>query len=156
MLKRYGAKAALEREQERLIEEWSSCAIGLMAFATLLLSGTSYAADKIVLTCSGTESIFHNGRNDDDLATNTSLVIDLDKGVVSGLYGCSDPSCSFTITEVTETIIKFKAEDEGGGEVKMHHGEVNRITGELDVIQYINEDASATYSGTCKPASAFF
>jgi hypothetical protein len=98
------------------------CKIGLIAFATaLLLSGVSLAADKITLTCSGTMSTFGKFGGSEN-PVNTSLVIDLDKGVVSGLYGCSDPSCSFAITEVTETLIKFKTED---NTVKMHWGKVN-------------------------------
>ena len=83
---------------------------------------------------------------------NTSLVIDLDKGVVSGLYGCSDPSCSFAITEVTETLIKFKTED---NTVTMHWGKVNRITGDLSVTDS-NEYSATMYSGTCRPANALF
>jgi hypothetical protein len=121
----------------------------LLVAPMLMLSGASYAADKITLICSGTRSIFGDFGGSMN-PVNTSLVIDLDKGVVSGLYGCSDPSCSFAITEVTETLIKFKTEDDT---MKMHWGEVNRITGDLSVIDS-DVYSATTYSGTCKPANA--
>src|SRR5262245_23572374 len=59
--------------------------IGLMAFATaLLLTGSSYAAEKIAFRCKG---ILSHANGKSELIAETTLVIDLDAGLVSGAFG---------------------------------------------------------------------
>ena len=118
--------------------------IGLIAFAAAIaLAGVSYADEKITFTCSGTMSIRPNAAKS---AVNTSLVIDLDNGVVTGDIGwCGSPCSFFSITQVTETRIEFEAQNE--------QGIMDRTTGSLSVTDEVDGYERWTmYDATCKPA----
>jgi hypothetical protein len=66
--------------------------------ALALLTGVSYAADKITLTCSGT--VWVKGFTKEGQAPNPSFVIDLDEGIVTSSLG------EFSIIELTPSRIR--------------------------------------------------
>jgi hypothetical protein len=75
--------------------------IGLIAFAAVIaVAGTSYAAEKITLVCSGTATVFSSGSTSGEGPD--SFVIDLDRRTVS--WG----SDSYPIVGITTNSIEFK------------------------------------------------
>ena len=80
--------------------------IGLIAFAAaLILTGVSYAADKIALTCSGTVMV-PPLPGSSPTTTDRSFVVDFDNGTVMSTDGQS------SITEVTENQVRFQGSDD--------------------------------------------
>jgi hypothetical protein len=115
----------------------------LVVWMTLLNTGVSYAADKIILLCSGTVypkegTSWHPG--------NESLVIDLDRQIVSE---------SLTVDFLGELPISVSEDTmylEGTSLLDYHvHGSINRVTGET--LIYTSDEE---YRGTCKPAEPLF
>jgi hypothetical protein len=122
--------------------------IGLIAFATaILLTGAAgYAAEKVAFTCSGTLRVLPEDEKGSSL--NTSLVVDLDKGVVTGEVGWCHFPCSFSIAHVSETEIEFKGQSE--------QGRMDRITGSLFVTESLEDRSWTGYEATCKPTKPLF
>jgi hypothetical protein len=115
--------------------------------APTLLPGVAPAADKIYLTCSGTVSLV--GHSEKSLVGNISVVIDLDRGIVTMPVGDSP------ITKVTEDYIEFRA-DTGDSQ---RQGRIDRISG--SVVERITHNVTANniqivdfVDLTCKPAKA--
>ena len=131
--------------------------IGL-ALVTALASqliGVALAADKIALTCSG-----FSWRDDysKQVSANETLVIDLDRGTVTG----SIYHHGFSITEVTDDHINFCSRSgatcdhnlKGSGWL----GSVNRVTGKTLLNQWWGTDLLPVlrYVLTCKQAKPLF
>jgi hypothetical protein len=127
----------------------------LTGFAVLLIalcmSGFSYAGEKIAFHCEGTMD--YPGTDVRGERAVSSVVVDLDKGVVTGdnigIYG------SLPITEVTETHIKlYKAVPYTDGV----SGFMDRFTGALSVTYYGDKSKppAILYAFTCKPAKPLF
>jgi hypothetical protein len=122
--------------------------IGLIAFTTaLLLSGASFAADPITLICNGSASDRHN-----DAWTwkviNQSVVIDLDKKIISAWGVLNDMGQPLSITDQSEDSISFKGNGLLSGQVD---GDLNRVTGEAWFMT-----PTDYYRVTCKPAKPLF
>ena len=117
--------------------------IGLIALAglALLVIGDSYAADKIVLTCSGAPS----GTIETPIPS-LSLIIDLNLFWVMGSIG------SFFISKITENRVDFKAVR--NGDIVL--GSVDRYSGSAVITTRRNEEVVSTYNLTCKRANPLF
>jgi hypothetical protein len=117
--------------------------IGLIAVAALalLVIGDSYAADKIVLACSGTLS----GTTETPIPS-LSLIIDLNLFRVMGSIG------SFFISKITENRVDFKAVR--NGDIVL--GSVDRYSGSAVITTRSNQEAVSTYNLTCKRANPLF
>jgi hypothetical protein len=117
--------------------------IGLIALAALalLVIGDSYAADKIVLTCSGAPS----GTIETPIPS-LSLIIDLNLFRVMGSIG------SFFISKITENRVDFKAVR--NGDIVL--GSVDRYSGSAVITTRRNEEVVSTYNLTCKRANPLF
>jgi hypothetical protein len=111
--------------------------LGLIAFATLLLSGASYAANKIVLTCS-------DGEGKDDY----SLSIDLDRKLASFHMSELPDADDIPVTRVTDTYIWFQ--NKALSEI-YSQGKLDRITGSFHFFHRHHNDAKDYYL-RCKPA----
>ena len=126
--------------------------IGLIAFAiALLLTGASYAADKITLTCSGTikTTDFIHGESGGS-PVSTSIVVDLDQGTVATANDV------YSITKVTENHIDFHGKSTTGGEA---YGRIDRVSG---TTGWSIRDSAGTkslwtlFDLNCKPAKPLF
>jgi hypothetical protein len=120
--------------------------IGLIALATvLILTGLSYAAGKIALTCSGT--IVSAGTKEP--APNLSLVIDLDRGIVTlGSIG------ELSIVKRTENSVSFKGSSEDGQTV--WQGDVDRFSGLTVVSVWRNKQILLHYQLICRRPEPLF
>jgi hypothetical protein len=113
------------------------------------LTGVSYAANKIAVTCSGTET---NGFKEWP-ANPKSIITDLDRGTVTMRL---TEEGVFPITEVRENYITF-----GSGDVFQSHqtevrGSIDRVSGHVTVSVYPGLGQAITYDLTCKPAKPLF
>ena len=116
-----------------------------VAAALTLLSPVS-AAERIVLSCSGT--MFVPGQFGVAPVPDQSFIIDLDKGSVSSSLG------DFSITKVTEDRVDFRA---NSGQVGVFtEGGVNRLTGAATVTSWRNEKAVLNYNLACKRTNPLF
>ena len=86
----------------------------------VVLSGVSYAAEKINLACSGMNRSFVKDHFTPGFPTNLSFVVDLDQATVTTMYGV------FPITGSTENHIVFAGEGDHG--VAVRRG-IDRISG---------------------------
>jgi hypothetical protein len=111
--------------------------LGLIAFATLLLSGASYAADKIVLICS-------DGEGKDDY----SLSIDLDRKLASFHMSDLPDADGIPVTRVTDNYIWFQ--NKAVSDI-YSQGKLDRIAGSLHFFYRQHTDAKDYYL-RCKPA----
>ena len=94
-----------------------------VATALKLLNGVSYAAEKIILACSGTVTVNAGPRGP---ASPMSLVIDLDQQTVTTNLG------DFSITKLTDNSVEFeKRRSQDSFLEKM--GRLDRISGSADV-----------------------
>ena len=120
--------------------------IGLIALATvLILTGLSYAADTIALTCSGT--IVSGGTKEP--APNQSLVVDLDRGIVTiGSIG------ELSIVKRTENSVSFKGSSEDGQTV--WQGDVDRFSGLTVVSVWRNKEILLHYQLICRRPEPLF
>ena len=109
---------------------------GLIALVTVLtlLTGLSYAADKIALTCSGT--MVSAGIKKP--APNQSVVVDLDRGIVT--IGSSG---ELSIVKRTENSVSFNGSSEDGQTV--WQGDVDRFSGLMVVSIWRNKEALLHY-----------
>ena len=123
------------------------CKIGLIAFATaLLLSGVSYAADKITLVCSGTTSV---GSSTLPMETLMTLIVDLYRGTVTSSWVGFQVS---SITQATESNINFEgAKPEFG----TWEGRIDRYSGSA-WLSAKTRGINSIYELTCKPAKPLF
>jgi hypothetical protein len=123
--------------------------IGLMAFATtLLLTGISYAADKITLACSGMSKSFLRDHYTPGFPVSISVVVDLDQATVTTMYGV------FPITNGTENRILFAGEGDRGVAVR---GSIDRISGTTGMsIHHTGVSIDDLLDLTCKPAKPLF
>ena len=120
---------------------------GLIALATVLtlLTGLSYAADKIALTCSGT--MVASGTK--ETAPSQSLLIDLDRGIVTiGSIG------KLSITKRTENSVSFEGKTEDGQTV--WRGDVDRFSGLAVVSVWRNKKVLVNYNLTCRRPEPLF
>ena len=120
---------------------------GLIALVTVLtlLTGLSYAADKIALTCSGT--MVSAGAKEP--APNQSLVIDLDRGIVKfGSIG------ELAIVKRTETSVYFNGNSEDGQTV--WQGDIDRFSGLAVVSVRRNKEIVRHYQLSCRRPEPLF
>jgi len=120
---------------------------GLIALVTVLtlLTGLSYAADKIALTCSGT--ILSAGTKEP--APNQSLVIDLDRGIVKfGSIG------ELAIVKRTETSVYFNGNSEDGQTA--WQGDIDRFSGVAVVSVWRNDKILLHYQLSCRRPEPLF
>ena len=121
--------------------------IGLLALtAAIAVAGVSYAADKIALACSGTET---NGFKEWPTRPK-SIIIDLERGTVT--MPLTEEGGVFPITEVRENYIAFGS----GDVVRSHQTEVRGISGHALVSVYHGLDPAFTYDLTCKHTNPLF
>ena len=113
---------------------------GPIALATvlILLTGLSYAADKIALVCSGT--LWAKGAGEGPPPTQ-SVVIDLDRGVVTSSLG------DFSIINITENQIRFRGATTNGD---TSAGNVDRYSGLVAVSTFHNKEIIANYQLNCQ------
>jgi hypothetical protein len=117
----------------------------LVALSTLL-TGPSYAADKITLTCSGMQ---WDGRLPikKETVPPQSVIIDLVKGIVMMPLGDSD------LSEITEDYVMFAGVSDD--RKRSWKGRIDRISGSGYVTtSFGSEFSSNTLS--CKPAKPLF
>jgi len=81
---------------------------------------------------------------------NTSLVIDLDRGIVTGGIG------DFSITKVKETQIEFKDKANSENDQVGMQGRMDRITGFISVTISDGYERLTMYDLICKPANPLF
>jgi hypothetical protein len=112
--------------------------------ARALVIGLSYAADKIVLSCSGWVALKSPGTVAD--VSNLSIVIDQDQRVVTGALG------EFPLVQSSATLFGFKGPSKSGGETT---GSFDRITGSAGVSTWEGNDYTF-YGLNCKPAKPLF
>ena len=144
--------------------------VALAVWATLLSTGVSYAADKVMLSCSGTaNNVFWSldgEHNEQNYPYHDRLTIDPDARVA--IWG----SDAYPITEIEGNLITFKGEMEDGREgappvvppVTSNHytiGVMDRITGDLSLSQDDKSNNLGPYRKTtftlhCKPAKPLF
>ena len=121
--------------------------LGPMSLVTALtlLGGVSYAADKIALTCSGT--MVSAGIKEP--APNQSLVVDLDRGIVTiGSIG------QLSIVKRTENSVSFKGSSEDGQTV--WQGDVDRFSGFAVVSVWRNKEILLHYQLNCRRPEPLF
>jgi hypothetical protein len=105
---------------------------------TLLLSGIGYAADKVVLTCSGIS--WAKGQTAAQLPLPShSLVVDSDNSIVTGIFG------QLSISKSSESEISLEGVDKEGDLV---HGSIDRYTGSTVVSTYRNKEIVGIYNRT--------
>jgi hypothetical protein len=120
---------------------------GLIALVTVLtlLSGVSYAADKIALTCSGT--MVSAGIKKP--APNQSLVVDLDRGIVT-IVSIGELS----IVTRTESSVSFKGRSEDGQTA--WQGDIDRFSGVAVVSVWRNDKKLLHYQLSCRRPEPLF
>jgi hypothetical protein len=120
---------------------------GLIALATVLtlLTELSYAADKIALTCSGT--VVSAGTKEP--APNQSLVVDLDRGIVT-----FESIGELSIIKRTENSVSFKGSSEDGQ--TMWQGDIDRSSGVAVVSVWRNKEALLHYQLSCRRPEPLF
>jgi hypothetical protein len=115
-----------------------------LAAVLSLLAGLSFAADKFALTCEGIQFPSLT-------AVSASLVIDLDRGIVTSSLG------NFSISESShETMIYFKGNEEG--ESVSIRGDVDRVSGHAIIVFERSRDRQLVrgYNLSCKPMTRLF
>jgi hypothetical protein len=122
--------------------------IGPIALATalILLGGLGYAADKITLACSTADLDLKFPEFGKKPGSPLSMVIDLDRGVVSM------PAGEAAITKVTEHTIGF----DGKHEKFAWSGSIDRISGAGFMMVSVNGQPQFSTELACKPAKALF
>jgi len=122
--------------------------IGLIALTSGLITLTGitvYAAETIALTCSGT--IVSGGTKEP--APNQSLVVDLDRGIVTiGSIG------ELSIVKRTESSISFKGSSEDGQ--TLWQGDVDRFSGLTVVSVWRNKEILLHYQLSCRRPEPLF
>ena len=120
---------------------------GLIALVTVLtlLSGVSYAADKIALTCSGT--MVSAGIKKP--APNQSLVVDLDRGIVT-----IESIGELSIVTRTESSVSFKGRSEDGQTA--WQGDIDRFSGLAVVSVWRNDEILLHYQLSCRRPEPLF
>ena len=120
---------------------------GLIALVTVLtlLSGVSYAADKIALTCSGT--MVSAGIKKP--APNQSLVVDLDRGIVT-----IESIGELSIVTRTESSVSFKGRSEDGQTA--WQGDIDRFSGVAVVSVWRNDKILLHYQLSCRRPEPLF
>jgi hypothetical protein len=116
-----------------------------------MFSSFAYAGGKIAFHCEGTMDYPGTPVSEH---TVSSLVVDLDKGVVTG-DNIGPSGGPLPITEVTETHIRlYKAVPNTDGV----SGFMDRFTGALSVTYYGDKSKppAIVYAFTCKPAKPLF
>jgi hypothetical protein len=131
------------------------CKIGLLVFPALaFLASIAYAADnKIYLACTGTISGSDPSSTTQD--SGESIVVDLDRGIVSGSIG------SFSIVEKTESTISFESDREEKHKIgeypfvdRIHTaGNIDRILGHVQVYEYNNDGLTTQLKLNCRQTS---
>ena len=127
----------------------------LAVCVALLITGASYAADKIVLVCSGTSSIAGTLVKN-PMTDPMTLIIDLDRRIVTNSWVGFQESA---ITEVTESEINFQGAKPEFGTWK---GAIDRYSGSAwlslhSVLRDQNNfQLTQVYNLTCKPAQPLF
>jgi hypothetical protein len=113
----------------------------------VVLTGVSYAADKITLACSGTS--WTKGNNIHmQAAPSQSFVMDPDRGIVtSPLFG------KLSILKSTEDVISFKGVAENGDIIV---GRFDRYSGFATVRTWHNKELVLNYDLNCKRANPLF
>ena len=124
--------------------------IGLLVFFVTLtfpLSGVSYAADKITLTCSG---LLWDGRFPikKETVPPQSVTIDPDKGIVTMPLGDSD------LSEITENYVMFAGVSDD--RKRSWRGRIDRISGSGYVTMSFGSEFSSNIQLSCKPAKPLF
>jgi hypothetical protein len=118
---------------------------GMALIAVMMMTGASYAADKIVLTCSGTTWV--KGQTVQVPLPSQSLVIDPNQGTVTGTFGV------LSISKSTESKISLEGIAKNGNPV---FGSIDRYSGFTVVSTWRNKEMVGTYNLTCKPATPLF
>jgi hypothetical protein len=124
--------------------------IGLLVFFVTLtfpLSGVSYATDKITLTCSGMQwdGSFPIKK---ETVPPQSVIIDLDKGIVTMPLGDSD------LSEITENYMTFAGVSDD--RKRSWKGRIDRISGAGYVTITFGSEVSSNIQLSCKPAKPLF
>jgi hypothetical protein len=97
---------------------------------TLLITGVSYAADQIVLICSGTATYYWNGISTDRHGPD-GLVIDLDGGIVT--WG----DVAIPIVKTPGTFIEFESKEIAKApDSHSYIGTMDRITGGVSITEH--------------------
>jgi hypothetical protein len=112
-----------------------------------LFTGVSYAADKITLTCSGMQ---WDGRVPikKEAVPPQSVIIDLDKGIVTMPLGDSD------LSEITENYVMFAGVSDD--RKRSWKGRIDRISGSGYVTMSFGSEFSSNTQLSCKPAKPLF
>lgn len=121
-----------------------------LSFAILASAADlAHGAEKISLSCSGTfaskETRFKNTPS-----LNQSLVIDFDRGIVTGSLG------DYTIFKVSETSVAFRAESDDP-QIKTIVGGVDRVSGAASVTAWLDDSQIRyVYQLDCKRTNPLF
>jgi len=120
---------------------------GLLGLTTVLtlLTGLGYAADKIALTCSGT--MVSAGVKKP--APNQSLVVDLDRGIVT-----IESIGELSIVTRTESSVSFKGRSEDGQTA--WQGDIDRFSGVAVVSVWRNNEMLLHYQLSCRRPEPLF
>jgi hypothetical protein len=112
-----------------------------------LFAGVSYAADKITLTCSGMQwdKSFPIKK---EIVPPQSVIIDLDKGIVTMPLGESD------LSEITENYMTFAGVSDD--RKRSWKGRIDRISGAGYVTITFGSEISSNIQLSCKPAKPLF
>jgi len=140
----------------------------VVVWVTLLNTGVSYAANKIVLVCSGTTTIDWKDISTGPYGPDT-FVIDLDGGIVT--WG----DVAIPIVKAAGTFIEFESKEEAKAlDSHSYSGTMDRVTGALYMTQHwvreswenndpqippelrVQRTEEFIYDLTCKPAKPLF
>jgi hypothetical protein len=122
----------------------------LILIASALVTGDSFAAGKITLTCTGTMTnmrIPPPGHTFEKSAIpDESFVVDLDNGIVVTRLG------ELAVTESTQSYVAF----EGDSKLGRAKGRIDRISGSAFVTVLKNSQPLFVSEFVCKPAKPLF